>query len=192
MNMARTWFILSVVWIFAGACWPVQAQPTRGSVVFVDYEAVFTNYFKTKLANEQLQGMYESINRERANLIMQFDALQAQLNELRTRALNEKLDEAARATIRRDVDLKLIELQRIEERSVAFNESQDKRWEEQNRRVRDDITGEIREKISAMMTTRGYLAVVDSSMVGKKGDPAILYFDPRSDITEEVIKEINP
>ncbi|HMP90641.1 MAG TPA: OmpH family outer membrane protein [Kiritimatiellia bacterium] len=167
------------------------AQSPRGAIAFVDYEQVFTNFFKTKLANDQLNSLLDGINRERVIMATQFDILQNEIKKLRAQILEENVTEADVRNIRTHMDAKVVELRSLEERISTFNEAQKRRWEEQNRRIRANLMTEIREKLAPFYKSRGYLAVVDLSQVNDKGVPAVLYVDDRAVITKEAIAEVN-
>lgn len=183
------WFLLLLLMLFGHTTF---AQPdNRGDIVFVDFEQVFTNYYKTKLANEQLLEMSDAINRERAIMVAQFDQLQKDFKELRDHVVDPQTDESAKAEMRRKLDEKLIALRRQEEKISKYNQSQQKRWEEQNRRIRDNLVEEIQGKLSGYLNAKGYRAVVDSSQINEKNVPAVLFIDKKADITADVIAELN-
>jgi len=164
---------------------------TRGAIVFVDFEQVFTNYYKTKLANDQLQDMSDSINREQAKMLLRFDQLQKEFKDYRDQALAEGLSETNRMELRKEADTRLIELRRQEERIKTFNDSQKIKWEEQNDRIRSGLVQDIREKIKVFGSAKGYRAVVDREQVNEKGVFSVLYYDEKADVTQEVIEQIN-
>jgi len=170
---------------------PAQAQGTRGTTAFVDFQQVFTNYFKTRLANEQLQEMSDSINREQVKMMLQLDALQREYKDLRDSAVREGVSETERAEIRKRVDSKLIDVRRQEERLKFFNESQQKRWQEQNQRIRRELMDELQAKIRAIGKAKGYLAIIDIARKDEAGVPAALYHDENQDITLDVIRKVN-
>jgi len=170
---------------------PTQAQTTRDSIAFADYEQIFTNFFKTKLANDRLQEMADSINRERSKMIFQFELMQKDFADFRTRLTSEELSDEDRDDVRKKMDAVLVEMQKMEERIRLFNEAQVKRWDEQNRRIRKSLNTEIQGKMTGFMKARGYLAVIDRSLVNEQGIPAVIYLDPKADVTQELIAEIN-
>jgi outer membrane protein len=184
--------ILLVAFIFAFGAFQAEAQMvTRGTIAFVDYEQVFTNFFKTKLANAQLQEMMDTINRERAIMVLQFDNLQDELKKMRARVTEGDVNDPAKDTLRKQIDTRLAEMRRLESRIKTFNETQTKRWDEQSKRIRGNLMEEIQAKMKVFIKSKGYLAVVDSSQVNEKGVPAVLYLDEGADITKDVIAEIN-
>jgi len=165
-----------------------HAQP---KVVFVDFEQVFTNFYKTKLANDQLLEMSDGINREQVRMQVEFDMLQVQFKNYRDQAMQAGLSETNVVQLRKKADESLIEMRRIEERIKQFGQTQQKRWEEQNRRIRNSLIDELREKIARHGKAKGYLAVIDRAQVSEKGVPAVLYQDEEADVTLEVIEEVN-
>lgn len=188
--MNRGVFVLFFLWAWIAD--PASAQMvTRGTIAFVNYEQVFTNYFKTKLSSVQLQEMMDSMNRERAIMVLQFDNLQDELKKLRARALDAAVTDEEKDTLRRQIDARLIELRQLEGRIKNFSETQNKRWDEQSKRIRGNLMEEIREKMNAYLQLKGFLAVVDTSQQNEKGVPAVLYVDEGANITRDVIEAIN-
>jgi len=185
--------LAALVMLLSGSCLiDARAQGvTRGTIAFVNYEQVFTNYFRTKLATEQIQEMLAGIDRERAMMVMAYDRIQEEMKELKATLIKPENSPEAKESLRRQIDTKVAELKQLESRVKIFNESQSKRVEEQNRRMRSNIMGELREKIAGYAESKGFLAIVDSSQTNDKGVPALLYLDQRSDITKDVIAEVN-
>lgn len=165
--------------------------PARSRIVFADFGQVFTNYYKTRLANDQLVELADGINRERARMQIEFDTLQKQLRELRDQAMAADLPEEERAKLRREADLRLVDMRRIEERIRQFSEAQEKRWDEQNRRIRSSLIEDVRGRIAAYGKARGFLAILDKAQVDDKGVPAVLYQDESVDVTAELIEQVN-
>jgi len=183
-------------WCMLGFCVVVcageaHAQSARGAIVFVDFEQIFTNYFKTKLYNDQLQELSDSINREQAKMLTQFDLLQKEFKDLRDKALSEDLIESDRAEYRKDLDARLIDIRRHEEKITYFNETQPKRWEEQNKRIRGELMDELRKKIGAFGKARGYAAVLDGAWKNDQDVPSALYYAPENDATQDAIRYVN-
>lgn len=177
-------FVLALL----AVCPAARAQP---KIVFVDFEQVFTNYYKTKLANDQLLEMSDGMNREQVRMQVEFDMLQVQFKNFRDQAMQDGLSETNVVHLRRKADESLIEMRRIEQRIKQFGQTQQKRWEEQNRRIRNNLIEELRDKIARHGKARGYLAIIDRAQMSEKGVPAVLYQDEEADVTLEVIDEVN-
>jgi len=183
--------VLAGALMLAGAVPSAHAQPPRQHIAFADFERVFTNYFKTKLAYDQLQQMIDSMNRERAVMLVQFDQTQEEIKSMRTLLSQPETESGQHAQTRKRIDAALVELRKLEDRIKKFGENQAKREDEQRRRIRDTMTREIRGRMQEFARTRGYTAVVDASQVDSRGMPAVYYLDPAADITADIETEIN-
>lgn len=186
--------LIMAVWLIATglALVDVRAQGvTRGTLAFAHYELVYSNYFKTKLVVAQLQEMADAIHRERALIVARFDALQTEIKNNRAKIISGELTEKDKTLLRKQVDDGLVELRRMEDRIKTFNETQNRRLDMQQHRIRADIMSEIEPKIADFARSRGYLAVIDRSQTNEQGVASVLYIDERADITGALIDELN-
>lgn len=78
-----------------------------------------------------------------------------------------------------------------ETRIQGFRERRGKQLEEQSRRMRRGLVGEIRDVVRGMARDRGLEAVIDSSGSSLNGVETVLYVDPRLEITDDVIALLN-
>jgi Skp family chaperone for outer membrane proteins len=170
---------------------PAAAQPRRGMIAVADFDAVYTNYFKTRLASDQLAEMSDGINREKSRMQVLFLEHEKKFRALRDRAMQEDISEAERSDVRAEADENMVEMRRLEQRIKEYNESQQKLLDEQTRRIRGNLIEEIRERIRKYATDNGILMILDRSQVDDTGVPAILFRDDTVDITAEIINEIN-
>lgn len=185
--------LTALLFLLSGFCLvDVHAQGvTRGTIAFVNYEQVFTNYFRSKLANDQIQEMLAAGDRERAMMVLAYDRIQEEMKDLKAKLISPETRPETKDSLRRQIDAKVAELKQLEERVKVFNDAQNKRIEEQTRRMRNNIMNELKTKIAVYAESKGYLAIVDGSQANDKGVPTLLYLDPRSDITKEVTDEVN-
>ena len=183
-------FLLSVS-VFVLVTSPAEAQPRRGMIAVADFDEVYTNYFKTRLADDQLLEMSDGINREKLRMQVIFIEHEKKFRELRDRAIQEELSEAERGDLRTEADENMVEMRRLEQRIKEYNESQQKLLDEQTRRIRGNLIEEIRERIRKYAIDNGILIILDRSQVDDTGVPAILFRDKNVDITAEIINEIN-
>lgn len=189
--MKRMWMILAVLagTMTAGA--PAALAQSGGPVVYVNLETVFTNFFKTKAANDSLQEQAESFKEEREELIDQYEALKEGYRTARDRSLDTALSDDARADLRRQTEEKLVEIKDHEAKIRRFDESRQRKLDEQSLRMRRRLVGEINEKIAEYAQAQGFAAVADSSGMTMNGVPALLYVDPNLDITARIVEYLN-
>lgn len=169
----------------------VKAQEMNSSIVFINLDSVFTNYHKTKLAEAQLKDQADEIKSERKGLIDQLDEIQRQYQTLRTQAQSTALNDDARNQKRAEAEEKLIEVRDMESKIRRLEESAQRKIDDQSRRARKRLVEEINEVIKGFASTRGYTAIIDMSGESLNGVPTVVYYNPKLDITEEVIALVN-
>lgn len=169
----------------------LRAEAVDRPVVYVNMERAFSGFYKTKLADEQLKQQAEEFNQERKKLTDELERLQQEFSALREEAQNIALSEDARALKRSAAEEKLIELRDLETRIRRFDESKQKQLEDQTRRMRKRIVDEIRQTITEYAQKNGYGLVLDSSGQSFNGVEVVLYADVRSDITDDILAELN-
>ncbi|HOW98552.1 MAG TPA: OmpH family outer membrane protein [Kiritimatiellia bacterium] len=169
----------------------LAARAETPPLVFVDMERAFTEFYKTKLADEQLKKQAEEFNEERKKLTEEFEKLQEQFNLLRDEAQNTALSEDARAQKRNAAEEKLIETRDMETRIRRFDEARQKQLDDQTRRMRKRIVDEIQQTIQTYARTQGLSTVLDSSGQSFNGVELVLYQDVRSDITDIILEQLN-
>jgi outer membrane protein len=167
------------------------AQDGQPGIVFVDMESVFTNYYKTKDAEAQLKEQAEEIKAERQKLVGELEKLQGQYGALRTQAQSPALKDEVRAVRRAEAEDKLLEVKDAESRVRRLEESAQRRMDEQSRRARTRLVEEISVIIREHATARGYAAIIDSSGNTLNGLPSVVFYNPKFDITAEIISLIN-
>lgn len=187
--MVKKLAVLAGCAILSGLTLEVRGAETQ--IVFVNMDRAFTEFYKTKLADEQLKKQAEEFNEERKKLTAEFEKLQGQFNILRDEAQNTALSEDARAAKRSAAEEKLIETRDMETRIRRFDEARQKQLEDQTRRMRKRIVDEIRQVIQTHARTEGLSTVIDSSGQSFNGVELVLYQDVRSDITDAIVEQLN-
>lgn len=169
----------------------IEGRAEPPPIVFVNMDRAFREFYKTKLADEQLKTQAEEFNEERKKLTTEFEKLQEQFNLLRDEAQNTALSEDARAAKRSAAEEKLIETRDMETRIRRFDEARQKQLDDQTRRMRKRIVEEIQQAIQTYARTQGLSTVIDSSGQSFNGVELVLYQDVRSDITDIVLEQLN-
>jgi Skp family chaperone for outer membrane proteins len=166
-------------------------QAAIGRTAFLNLEKVFSDFHKTQAADAQLKRQAEEFNEERRTMVAELQALDEEHTAVREEADNEALAPEVREARQADAEEKLTELRAKEDQIRSFDELRTKQLEDQGRRMRRNIVEEVRTRISEYSRDQGYAAVIDSSGQSLNGVTNVLYFDPRHDITEEVIQVLN-
>ena len=178
-----------VLW---GAAGSARAQASSGpSVVYVDLDKVFEEFYKTKLADGQLKEQADQYREERTKMVDDFKQLQDDFKAARDEAQDTALSEEARNARRSAAEEKLVELRETENKIRRFEESRRRQLDEQTRRVRSKLVDEIKETVTKLARERGYTSVMDASGENLNGVPTVLYYEPKADITVELITLLN-
>lgn len=190
--MKRIFSLIVAAGALAWATPEVLAQAGDGGrIVFVNLDKVFNEYYKTKLADEQLKSQADEFNVERKEMIESYEAMQKEFNDLRDESSNPALSEDARNKLRNEAEEKLLEIREQEQKIRNFDNSRRKQLEEQGRRMRKRIVDEIREKVQIYARNKDYYAVIDTSGQSLNGVELVLYTDQRADITASAIQMLN-
>ena len=169
-----------------------QFATSKGQTVYINLDKTFNEYYKTKLADQQLKEQAEEFNNERKDLVTAYEEMQKQFNKSREESTNSALSEDARNKLRQGAEEKLNEMRDQEQKIRQFDTRRRKQLEEQGRRMRARIVKEIREEISKYARNQGFAAVHDSSGQSLNGVDVILYHDESNvDITNVMIEILN-
>lgn len=188
MSSRNKWMVaaLAALAISAGSAFAVEQR-----VVFVNMEKIFSEYYKTKLADAQLKTQADSFKSERKKLVDDFQEKQDKFNKLRDEAQNQALSEDARNKKRNEAEELLVDIRDNESKIRRYDDAKQKELDEQSRRMRKDIVSEIRDQLTVYARSQGYSAVFDSSGDSMNLVPLTLYNDPTADVTEAIIGLVN-
>lgn len=157
----------------------------------INLDRAFNEYHKTKLADAQLQQQADEFNEERKKLVAEYEKLQEEFTKLRDEAQNIALSEVVRSAKREQAEDKLIELRDFESRIRRFDESRRKQLDDQGRRMRKRIVDEILQTANNFAKVRGYNLVLDSSAQSLNGVEVVIFSDPKLDLTDDILGELN-
>lgn len=183
--------IAALVLVGGFATSPASAQDAAPAIMFVNLDSVFTNYYKTKDAEAQLKEQADEVKAERKQLIDNLDKLKESYNNLKNQAQSPALNDDARNAKRAEAEDKLLEVRDAENKIRRLEESAQRRIDEQSRRARMQLVTEINEVVSAHAISRGYHAIIDSSGNSLNGVPTVVFYNPKYDITAEIIAVVN-
>ena len=169
----------------------VSVSAVEQSIVFVNLDRAFNEFYKTKLADTQLKQQADEFNAERKKLVIDYEKIQKDFNAIRDVAQNTALSDEIRTEKRNAAEEKLVELRDYESRIRRFDDSRRKQLDDQSRRMRKRIVEEIQQIVKDYAKTQGYQAVIDSSGQSLNGVEMILYTDTKIDITDTILDLLN-
>lgn len=191
MRMRMQWAAAVATIAGLGLAATAGAQDRKGTTGFINLDRCFNEYYKTRVADAQLKSQAKEFDEELKKLMGDAERLQKEFNVLREESQNTALSEEVRSAKRNSAEEKVMAIREQETRIQGFRERRGKQLEEQSRRMRRGLVGEIRDIVKTHARERGFEAVLDSSGASLNGVESVLYVDPRNDITEEVVVLLN-
>lgn len=172
--------------LFAGG-----AHAASKDIVFIDVQEVFSRFYKTLLAQDQIRQQAADIKMEQESMEDELKAMKEQVEVLRTDARDETLSEEQRENKRNLLEEKLIEMQKQDKEILEYVKLRKQQLEQQNGRMSRKLYDEIQEAVNDFAKEKGYVAVIDRSAQSRSGTQIILYVDAKTDITADLLQVLN-
>lgn len=162
-----------------------------GTIAVVDLKKVFDGYWKTKQADLNLKERAGELDKKHKDMITDHQKAETEYKKLIESATDSAVSVEEREKRKKSAEIKLRELQEIEQSIGQFDRSARTQLGEQQRNMRDKIVVEIREVVNKKARTAGYAAVMDSAAESAVGTPVVLFNASLPDLTEEIIAQLN-
>lgn len=161
-------------------------------IATVDLGRVFTNYWKTKQAQEAIDEKRADIEKTGKQMLDTFNKAKEQYQKTLDSVNDPAVSAEERDKRKKAAEDQLKDLKDQDDALAQFDRGSRTSLETQLQRTRDNIVSEIRTAITAKAKTDGYTLVIDTAAQSVNGTPIILYSVPGdNDITDAVIKQIN-
>ena len=182
----------SLTVIFTSALATALSLPAQEiAIATVDMTRLYNEYYKTNEANSKLQDSVEKAKVEAEDLVKQGQELVDEYKEVLERSKNPALTEEAQAKAATDADGVLQGIREKEQEVQQFQLATQRSLQQRQRTYRDLFMDEIKKVALEVADENGRNFVLDSSGITAVGVPVILYSDPKWDITDEVLEQIN-
>ena len=160
-------------------------------IATIDLRKVFDDYYKTKAADANLKDRAGDLDKERKGLMEQYQKSTEDYKKSLEEANNQAVSADEREKRKKAAEGKLLEIKELEQNITQFDRQARTTLEEQQRRMRDNILGEIRTAINAIAKARGSSLVVDAAAESVNKTPVVLYNTGENDLTEAVLAQLN-
>jgi Skp family chaperone for outer membrane proteins len=177
----------AVTLLFSGS-----AQAQVRSIGTIDLKKVFDGYWKTKQASVGLKDRAADMEKEHKNMLDDYRKAREDYQALLTAANDQAISPEEKEKRKKSAEDKLKYLKDQEDVITQYERQARTTLDEQQRRMRDNILTEIRNIVNAKAKAANYNLVIDTSAETAGGTPIVAYINsPESDITAEVLKELN-
>ena len=157
----------------------------------VDLEKVFREYHKSRAVEEFINQRADAVRTYLNQMREQLKNLRTEMHRLGTNAGNPALSPAELANARKLSDDAIRKVKAKEAEIELYTSQVTREIRELENKKRIEIMAEINAEIKRRAAVRGFNFILDRSGKTLNGQPALLLFPANSDITGEVIRELN-
>lgn len=158
----------------------------------VDLGRVFTNYWKTKQAQNALDEHKADFDRADREKVTNFNKAKEEYQKVLDSVNDPAISSDEREKRQKDAESKLRDLNELGENIQEYERGEKAALYEQLQRTHDNIFSEIRSVVTARAKADGYTMVIDTAALSASGSPVVPYYVPGdNDLTDAVIKQIN-
>jgi outer membrane protein len=167
---------------------PAFAQTRIGTV---DLRKVFDGYWKTKQADAALKDRAADMDKSHKEMLDGWRKAKEDYAKLLSDANDQAVSAEERERRKRAAETKLRDMKETEENIGQFERQARTTLDEQKRRMRDNILGEIRTVLNARAKQAGFTLVIDTAAETINSTPVILYTAGDNDLTDQVLSQLN-
>ena len=179
-------YIFIILFIFLSITSSVYAKTG-----FVNLRELFEGFYKTELAQDQINQQIEEVSFERELRLEDISQIREEIENLRSESRDEKLSEEARKNKRLQLEDRLIEMQTVQKELRDFETLRKKQIDEQNKRMQKGLLDEIQAEIIKYGDENGYDVIIDRSAKSSLGTEIVLFVGLRSDVTVFILERLN-
>jgi len=183
--VCRTLLAGSLLFGLAGS---LQAQP---KIATVDLRKIFEGYYKTKQADAQLRERGTDAEKQYKGMLDDYQKANEEYKKLVESANDQAVSSEERDKRKKSAETKVLELNEIEKTLTQFKREKQTTFEEQKRRMRDQIVREIREQINNKARAGNFSFVFDTSAESINQAPFLLFSSGQNDLTDEILNQMN-
>lgn len=157
----------------------------------VDMNRVFTEYYKTKEAQSQLNAERESSKQHLEERLAKLKETMKVIEVLGQEIKKPELSGLTKAEKTKKREAKVKEARELDRECSSFRTMREQQLQEKFGRMRADIVQDIMKVVNAKVKAVSYDFVFDKSGLGFGGIPVVLYAANDVDLTAQVISELN-
>lgn len=169
----------------------VTSASAQGRIATVDLKKLFDSYWKTKQADAALKDRGADLEKEFKAMMDGYTKAKEEYKSLTAASTDPAMSDSERDKKKAEAEEKLRSLKDQEEAMQKFQNQARTTIDEQRRRMRDNLLGEVRKAIDGKAKVAGYSMVVDVAAETITSTPVIVYSNGENDITDSVLAQLN-
>jgi Skp family chaperone for outer membrane proteins len=189
MNLMRT--MIPTVMLLAGLLLPgqtarAQAQsPAQLKIATMDLNKLLGNYYKTKLADADLEQRKAELTKELKDMSDGLDKAEAEYKTMLSQAGDAAISDQERERRKQTLSDKAQEIKKLSNEFDSTKSQANVSFQDLRDRMRQKLLGEIQVVVNSTAKAAGYSLVLNSS------SDAVLYSKGDSDLTTNVLAQLN-
>lgn len=160
-------------------------------IAIVDMKRAFSEYEKGKESASKVKANGEKFVAERKERYESFQKLSTEVGKLQKKAQDSILSQAERAKAAASFEGKVKELRELQEEIRDFEQRRTGQLREEEMQVRSQILEEMGGVVEKIGKAAGFNLVLDKASVSPGSVPVVLFSDGLTDLTDDLIKELN-
>ena len=160
-------------------------------IATVDVAKLFKNYYKTKLAQADLDQRKAQIDQDESSMLADLKKGNTDYEQLLDDANNQALSADDRSAKQLAADAKLKELNDSKAALDQYDRSARANLADQVQRMHDKIVADIQAAVTTTAKSDGYTLVLDASAQSAANTPVLIYNSGDVDLTAQVLKQLN-
>ena len=161
-------------------------------IATIDLRKAFDKYWRTVQADANLKEQAADLEKERKAMTDDFQKRQDSYRKTLDAANDPALSATERDRRKKQAEDDLLNLRATEDRIRQFDNTSRTTLGEKQRRVRDQILSEIKEKVKVKAKSGNYTMVLDTAAESVNNTPFLLYNGATdNDLTDAVLGELN-
>jgi outer membrane protein len=169
----------------------VSAAKAQPKIALVNLKKVFDGFYKAKQAEAQLRERGEEADKQYQGMLDEYQKASGDYKKLVEIANDQAVSSAEREKRKKSAEVKVLEINEIERTLAQFKREKLSTFDEQKKRMREQIVRDIRVVIDNKARAANYTLVLDSSAESLNFAPFILFSSGQNDLTEEVLGQVN-
>jgi len=167
------------------------AGAAEQKIAIIDLQGVFTNFFKTKIADAAIRDEAGALDKDRKALTDQYQKITEDYKKALDDASNQAISADERDKRKKAAEGKLIDINDLEQQIKQFDRTARGNLEEKQRMAREKILVQIKSVVATKAQAGKYTLVLDTAGEGLSRTSVVFYNNGENDITAEVLKALN-
>ena len=168
-----------------------SAGAAEQKIAIIDLQGVFTNFFKTKIADAAIRDEAGALDKDRKALTDQYQKLTEDYKKALDDASNQAISADERDKRKKTAEGRLIDINDLEQQIKQFDRTARGNLEEKQRMAREKILVQIKSVVATKAQAGKYTLVLDTAGEGLSRTSVVFYNNGENDITAEVLKALN-